>query len=345
MTEPRLNQPIFLQPVPVERVWGGNRLPALFGRPGTPGKVIGESWEVADRRDTQSLALDGALPGIALRELLERFPQPVYGQALAAQKPPCFPLLVKYIDAGTALSIQVHPDDAAAKAYDDQGKSECWVVIHAEPGATIVRGLKPGTSRTQFERALHDGHVESVLHSFTPRVGDVVAIPPGMIHALGAGLVVAEVQQNSDLTFRIHDYNRVDMNGKKRELHIEDALAVIRFDNPGDEFAGDMSADTAEPLAVTRRAGATAEHLLQGRYFDLHRYTLAPGARMTLDASPSAPRVLMAVGGAGKLGRQSITTGQTALLPAAARSMSVSNAKTAPRNLVLLVSSPTIPSS
>lgn len=342
MTEPPLNQPLFLQHIPVERVWGGNRLPLLFGRPGTPGKVIGESWELADRKEAQSVILDGAAAGTSLRELIERFPEPVYGQTLAAQAPARFPLLVKYIDAGTALCIQVHPDDASAKAYEDQGKSECWVIVHAEPGATIVRGLQPGTSRTRFECALEDGHVEAVLHTFTPRVGDVVAIPPGMIHALGAGLVVAEVQQNSDLTFRIHDYNRVDMNGKKRDLHIEDALAVIRFDDPGDEFSGDMTADTAAPLAMRRRAGVTVEHLLQGRYFDLSRCTLAPGARMALEASPAAPRVLMAVSGTGKLGRQAIKPGQTVLLPAAARSMSVSNAKTALGNLVLLVSSPTV---
>lgn len=341
MTEWRLDHPLYLQPILMERVWGGNRLPALFGRPETPGKVIGESWEVADRHQTQSIVLNGAVPEAPLRQLLEQHPEQLLGNPLSALKPAHFPLLAKYIDASGALSIQVHPDDAAAKEYHDRGKCECWVVIHAEAGAKIIRGLKPGTTRAEFEQALQQNHVEALLHSFVPRVGDVVALPPGMIHALGAGTVVAEIQQNSDLTFRIHDYNRVDFNGHRRKLHIEDALAVIRFDGHGDEFSGDMKPDTATPLHYQKRAGVTTEHLLQGRYFDLYRYTLAPGARMVLEACAAAPRILMAISGFGKLGRQGIKAGQTVLLPAATRALGVSAAKGAPGKLVLLSSSPT----
>jgi len=341
MVEARLNHPLFLQPIAMERVWGGNRLPALFGRPETPGKAIGESWEVADRGQAQSLVLNGVAPGTSLRQVLEQSPEQIYGQALAALKPARFPLLAKYIDASGPLSIQVHPDDAGAKGYDDRGKCECWVVVHAEADARIIRGLRPGTTRAQFEQALEQGQVEGLRHSFTPRAGDVVALPPGMIHALGAGTVVAEIQQNSNLTFRIHDYNRVGLNGNKRELHIEDALAVIRFDQPGDEFTGDMRQDTATPLSHHRRAGVTTEQFLQGRFFDLFRHILAPGARMVLEATPAAPRILMALSGRGKLGRQAISAGQTVLLPAAARAMTVSSAKGAPGNLILLVSSPT----
>lgn len=341
MTEQRVNQPMYLEPLLMERVWGGNLLPHLLGRPATPGKVIGESWELADRAQAQSVVLDGANPGTTLRQLMEQHADHVLGQSLAAVKPSRFPLLAKYIDAGTALSIQVHPDDDAARQYDDRGKSECWVVIHSEPGARIIRGLKPGTSRAEFEHALERGHVETVLHSFVPQTGDVVALPPGMIHAVGAGIVVAEIQQNSDLTFRIHDWNRVALNGRKRELHIEDALAVIRFDQPGDEFSGDMKTDTVTPLHRRKRAGATTEQLLQGRYFDLCRYTLAPGARMVLEACASAPRIVMALAGTGKLGRQVIKAGQTVLLPAAARAMAISAAKGSTGNLVLLTSSPT----
>jgi len=341
MIEARLNHPLFLQPIPMECVWGGNRLPALFGRPETPGKIIGESWEVADRSKAQSILLNGAAPGTTLRQLLEEHSEQVYGPALAALKPARFPLLAKYIDASGPLSIQVHPDDAGARGYDDRGKCECWVVVHADPGAKVIRGLKHGTTRAQFEDALAQGHVEGLLHSFRPCAGDVVALPPGMIHALGAGTVVAEIQQNSNLTFRIHDYNRVGLNGNKRELHIEDALAVIRFEQPGDEFSGDMRQDTVTPLSHSGRAGVTTEQLLQGRYFDLRRHILAPGARMVLEASPSAPRILMAISGHGRLGRQAISAGQTVLLPAVARAMTVSSAKRAPGNLILLLSSPT----
>jgi len=341
MIETRLSHPLFLQPIPVERVWGGNRLPSLFGRPDIPGKVIGESWEVADRSKAQSIVLDGAAPGTTLHELLKQSPVQLYGKAFAALRPAHFPLLAKYIDPSSALSIQVHPDDVAAKRYRDRGKCECWVVVHTEPGANVIRGLKPGTTRAQFEQALAQGHVEGLLHSFTPRAGDVVALPPGMVHALGAGIIVAEIQQNSDLTFRIHDYNRVDLNGNKRELHIKDALAVIRFDQPGDEFSGDMREDKAAPLSHHRHAGVTTEQLLQGKYFDLSRHTLTPGASMALEASPAAPRILMAISGRGELGRHAICAGQTVLLPAAVPELSVSAVKGAPGDLILLVSSPT----
>ncbi|MGD0088514.1 MAG: type I phosphomannose isomerase catalytic subunit [Planctomycetota bacterium] len=341
MTELRLDHPLYLQPILMERVWGGNRLPALFGRPDTPGKVIGESWEVVDRSQAQSMVLNGAVPETSLRQLLERHPEQILGQSLAALKPARFPLLAKYIDASSALSIQVHPNNASAKGYDDSGKCECWVVVHAEPGARIVRGLQPGTTREQFEQALQQNQVEPLLHSFAAQVGDVVALPPGMVHALGAGTVVAEIQQNSDLTFRIHDYNRVDFNGHKRELHIEDALAVIRFAEHGDEFSGDMRADTATPLQRRRRAGVTTEHLLQGRYFDLYRYTLASGSHTVLEAAPAAPRILMVISGSGRLGRQTIKAGQTVLLSAVARALGVSAAKGMAGSLTLLVSSPT----
>jgi len=342
MTEARLKQPLYLQPILMDRVWGGNRLPTLFGRPATPDKVIGESWELADRPEAQSAVVDSATPGVTVRQLLEQYPEQILGQALAARRPARFPLLVKYIDAGQTLSVQVHPDDQGAAAHHDRGKAECWVVVHAEPGARIIRGLKPGTTRAQLEQELTKGKVEDVLHVFEPHVGDVVALPPGMVHALGAGLIVAEVQQNSDLTFRLYDHNRVDRNGNGRKLHIAEALDAIRFDGSGSEFPGNVAADTWTPLYRRRRAGVTVEHILQGQYFDLFRYRLAPGARMALEALPTAPRVLMAIAGVGRLGRQVIKGGQTVLLPAAARAMAVSARKGASGELILLATSPTL---
>ncbi|MCY3020292.1 MAG: class I mannose-6-phosphate isomerase [Planctomycetota bacterium] len=340
MNEPRLTAPLCFQPILMERVWGGDRISALFGRHSKPGKAIGESWELVDRTEAQSVLADGAASGRTLHELVNLYSRPILGELPMTHRPFRFPLLVKYIDARTSLSVQVHPGDTVARGFNDRGKSECWVVVHAQPGAKIVRGLKPGISRGECARAVEDERVEEVLHSFTPHVGDVIALPPGMVHALGAGLVVAEIQQNSDLTFRLYDYKRPGLEGKPRQLHVAEALAVMRFGAPGDEFSGDMSRDTVVPLSARQGAGVVTEHLLQGRYFDLHRYLLAPGAEMTVAACPAAPRVLMAIAGSGRLGEAPLKAGQTVLLPAALPLLRAAADKSSPGPLVLLASRP-----
>jgi mannose-6-phosphate isomerase len=321
MMEPRLDLPLHFHPIPVERVWGGNRLPALFGRPATPHAVIGESWELVDRPETQSILANGAAIPRTLGELLRQDPRRLIGQPLAARALPRFPVLVKYIDAGTALSVQVHPDDAGARAYNDCGKAECWVVVHAEPGARIVRGLKSGVTRAAYQKAVAADRIEDVLHSFTPRVGDCIALPAGMVHALGAGLVVAEIQQNSDVTFRIHDYKRLGLDGKPRQLHAAEALGAIRFESAGDDFEGDMSADVVVPLQRPAGNGILEEHLLRGRHFDLTRFVLAAGSATTIEACPDAARVLMAIAGRGTIGGGPLHAGATLLLPAAMAAM------------------------
>ena len=323
----------------VERVWGGNRLHRLHGKNIPAGKVIGESWELADRADAQSVIAHGPFKGRTLRELLADQAEAVLGPALAAARPKWFPLLIKYVDAGEALSVQVHPDDAGAKALNDRGKSECWVVVHVEPGAKVTRGLSPGVTRADYEKAVASGQVESVLRSFTPKPGDVLAIPPGMIHAIGAGLVVAEIQQNSDVTFRIHDYNRMGLDGKPRKLHVAEALSAIRFEGSGDEFSGDMKSDTAAPHSSERRGALHLEHLLDGRFFSLERHTLSAGGQYSLRANPAAPRVLMAVSGSGMLQGQALNVGQTVLLPADLPDVSISAGA---EGLVTLISTPTV---
>lgn len=309
------NDPLFLTPLMVERVWGGNRSQSLFGKPIPSGKVIGETWELSDRPEAQSLIASGPHAGRTLRETLASDPA-ILGPSLAAHANQ-FPLLIKYVDAGTALSVQVHPDDSGAAAYNDRGKSECWVVVHAESGARVTRGLKPGTSRQQYQQAVREDRVEDVLHSFTPKVGDVIALPAGMVHAIGAGLVVAEIQQNSDLTFRIYDYKRLGLDGKLRALHVEEALTAIRFDEKFESFEGDMRSDTVSPLSRRTGDGITIEWLLRGRYFDLDRITLSSGARTRFNL-PKA-HVLMTLAGSGDIGGQPLVAGQTLLLPASAQ--------------------------
>lgn len=298
----------------VERVWGGNQLGRVFGKTIPPGKIIGESWEMCDRPEAQTIVEGGPLNGKTLREIIEKFPGEIMGRIAGAAR---FPLLVKYVDAGDALSVQVHPDDAGAKPFNDLGKSECWVVIDAAPDARIVRGLKPGVTRDIFARAVREGRVEELLHSFSPKRGDVVALPAGMVHAIGKGQIVAEIQQNSDLTFRIYDYNRPGLDGKPRKLHTAEALDVIRFDNPGGEFYGDMQRDTVLPESVEFGGGWKIEALLGGKYFDLKRISIASNSHWKLPARGNVPSVLMILGGSGTLNARDIRAGQTALLPAA----------------------------
>src|SRR5579862_48404 len=320
------DQPIFFKPIMMERVGGGNNLEALFGKKIPPGKIIGESWELSDRPEAQSVVDGGPFDGWTLRQLIEKYPREILGDLPDTGR---FPLLLKYVDAGDKLSVQVHPDDAGAKKYNDLGKSECWVIVRAEPGAKIVRGLKAGTTREAYMQAVSENHVEEVLHSFEPKVGDVVALPAGMVHAIGAGLVVAEIQQNSDLTFRIYDYGRMGLDGKPRKLHVEEALEAIRFDKLGDEFREDMRAQTVTPV----RTDPMTEHLLTGKYFDLARLTITSNLNyITLNRA----LVAMVVAGEGAFGARIVRAGTTALFSAGMERVQISVRK----KLVMLVGRP-----
>ena len=308
-------EPIFFAPVMVERVWGGNTLARQFGKEIPAGKTIGESWELCDRADAQSVVCAGKFSGRTLHSMLAEFTGEILGHLPHTGR---FPLLVKFVDAGDALSVQVHPDDNGAKILGDLGKSECWIVLNAAPGAQIVRGLKAGISRAQFAAAVSENRVDGVVHAFEPKAGDVVALPAGTVHAIGKGLLVAEIQQNSDITFRIWDYNRLGLDGKPRQLHAREALDAIRFDAPGDEFFGDMRRDTVLPERIDFDDGVLIETLLQGKYFDLRRVKMEAGAEWKLIQDGQAPQVVMLLSGSGALGRQELSAGQTGLIPAQA---------------------------
>ncbi|MBI3828939.1 MAG: class I mannose-6-phosphate isomerase [Planctomycetes bacterium] len=314
----KLGVPLFFAPVPMEKVWGGNRLGKLYGKALPAGKIIGESWELCDRSEAQTRVRGGPFDGATLAELREQAPRALLGEKLAAKRPARFPLLIKFVDAGQDLSVQVHPDDDGARklGIPDRGKTECWVVVHADPGAKIQRGLKPDVTRETFERALKDGKMEETLHFFEAAVGDVIAIPPGTIHAICAGIVLAEIQQNSDVTFRVFDYHRMGLDGKPRTMHVKESLETIRFGAPASGyFAGDMESDTVEGV-LANLGPARHEFLLKCRYFDLQRTSLEPGHQFKPLRGVDAPTVLMFLRGAGTLNGQAVSAGQTVLLPA-----------------------------
>ncbi len=221
--------PLRFTPIFRRYLWGGRRLETRLFKSLPPGDDYAESWEVVDHGQDQSVVRAGPLAGTTLRRLVQQHGPDLLGRHQPLEQ---FPLLFKFLDAHRNLSVQVHPNDrqAARQTPPDLGKTEAWVILHAEPGSTIYAGLKRGFDRAAFAREVDRGTTELCLHSFQPRVGDCLFIPAGTVHALGAGLVVAEIQQASDTTFRIFDWNRVGADGQPRQLHIEQALDVIDFD-------------------------------------------------------------------------------------------------------------------
>jgi len=237
--------PLLFQPVPLEKpFWGGSRLVSRLGKDFPPGAKIGESWEISDYPGIETSVAAGPLAGTSLRSLVENRAAEVVGDESVLQDGR-FPLLVKYIDAHETLSVQVHPGDDYAREHDrSAGKKEAWYVIHADPHAKLIRGVHTGTTREKLAKGIKDGELDPVLHAFEPKAGDVIMIPWGMVHAIGAGIVLAEIQQTSDVTYRVFDWNRVDEEGSPRELHVEKALDVIEYAPPkGDTCARKPLAD------------------------------------------------------------------------------------------------------
>lgn len=223
--------PLKFTPVYQERIWGGTGLAQEFGRK-LPSDHIGESWEISAHPNGLSLVSNGPLAGENIPQLIGDFGTAFLGVKAPSQAFERFPLLIKLLDANDQLSVQVHPGNAYALEHEGEpGKYEIWYVLSAKPGAKIVYGLKNGIDKATFQQALATGDLEACLNEIPVKAGEVYTIPPGLVHGLGAGIMVAEVQQNSDTVYRVYDYNRVDQSGKTRALHLEKALDVIRFDD------------------------------------------------------------------------------------------------------------------
>jgi mannose-6-phosphate isomerase len=212
--------PLTFQPVFKRYLWGGRRLGTVLGKPIGDGDDYAESWEVADHEHGQSIVANGPLAGTALHELVISRGRELLGRH-APQ--PRFPLLFKFLDCQRDLSLQVHPSDAAAARLDppDLGKTEAWVILDARPGSRVFAGLKQGCDPASLEGAVRTGRVDQCLHSFEAHPGQCIFIPAGTVHALGAGLLVAEIQQASDTTYRLYDWGRLGPDGQPRKLHID----------------------------------------------------------------------------------------------------------------------------
>jgi mannose-6-phosphate isomerase len=222
--------PLTFQPASKERVWGGRELERLFGKKLPPGEVIGESWEISDRPGDASVIANGPLAGKTLRWLMENHAAEILGGAKPAAAGR-FPLLCKILDAREKMSLQVHPPAGKAAALKGEPKTEMWFIADAAPDASLYVGLKRGVTRSEFEKKIVDGSVVDCFHRIPVKAGDTMFLPSGRVHAIGDGLVIFEIQQNSDTTYRVFDWNRVGLDGKPRELHIAQSLASIDFND------------------------------------------------------------------------------------------------------------------
>ena len=219
--------PLTFTPIFKERVWGGRNIERLYGKALPPDVPIGESWEISDRPGDISVVANGPLAGTTLHELVQRHGKELLGYEGAKQ----FPLLIKILDAQEKLSLQVHPPAQVAPSLGGEPKTEMWYIADATPEADLYVGLKLGATRADFERKVRDGTVAECFHRIPVKAGDVMFLPSGRVHAIGAGNVIFEIQQNSDTTYRVFDWNRVGLDGKPRELHIKESLESIDFED------------------------------------------------------------------------------------------------------------------
>lgn len=224
------------------RVWGGRSLANTFSRALPDDQPYGESWEITDREDEQSIVAAGPYAGKSLHELWTGHREELFGENLTGER---FPLLIKILDARADLSIQVHPPAHLAAKLGGEPKTEMWYIADCDPGASLYVGLKKETTPESFQNSLEEGTVADQVHAIQPSPGDSIFIPSGRLHAIGAGFLIYEIQQNSDTTYRVFDWNRVGLDGQPRDLHIEQSLASINFDDfePGmDQPDGDTLA-------------------------------------------------------------------------------------------------------
>jgi mannose-6-phosphate isomerase len=221
--------PLTFRPIFKERVWGGRNLERLYGKRLPPNVPIGESWEISDRPGDVSVIANGPLAGKDLHWLMEHHAKELLGGARPAGER--FPLLVKILDAEEKLSLQVHPPAHRAAELGGEPKTEMWYIADAKPDAELYVGLKRGVTRQEFERKIETGEVAECFHKVRVKAGDIMFLPSGRVHAIGAGLVIFEIQQNSDTTYRVFDWNRVGLDGKRRDLHIPESLASVDFED------------------------------------------------------------------------------------------------------------------
>jgi mannose-6-phosphate isomerase len=297
--------PLTFHPIFKDRIWGGREIERLYGKKLPPGRPIGESWEISDRPGDVSVIANGPLAGKNLRWLMENHATEILGGAKSATGNR-FPLLCKILDAREKLSLQVHPPANKAAELGGEPKTEMWFIADAAPGAELFVGLKRGVTRAEFEGKISDGSVAECIHRIPiVRPSDAIFLPSGCVHAIGAGLVIFEIQQNSDTTYRVFDWNRVGLDGKPRELHVAQSLASI-----------DFSSYRFRPGII--RSKSKSRLLVCSEFFNVRDWKIRNGTRRFL--KPRKLQIIAAVRGqieiSGGLETVNLSAGQFSLIPA-----------------------------
>ena len=275
--------PITFKPLYMERVWGGREFERVYHRSlPDPAQPFGESWEIVDREGEQSVVDEGPLAGKALHELWTFHREDIFGSGYESH--PRFPILIKMLDARDELSIQVHPPARLAAELGGEPKTEMWYIADCDPAAKLYVGLKQGVTKADFEKAIEDGSVEQCVHAIAPQPGDSIFIASGRLHAIGAGFLIHEIQQNSDTTYRVFDWNRLGLDGKPRQLHVAQSMASIDFDDfePAMDVPDGDNLATCEYFRTDRKslaAGETITHPEPGRFSIL---SVAEGALLSV---------------------------------------------------------------
>lgn len=299
--------PLVFVPILKQARWGGTRLGSRLGKDVALGQTCAESWEVADLVDDSSVVVGGPQDGRTLHDLVRDHNGEILGRHGGCTR---FPLLCKFLDAADRLSVQVHPDDAYAARHGFRygGKSEAWVIIEAAPGSRIFAGLRPGVDRCALRQAIQSGSVAECLDSLEVHPGDCFNIPAGTVHAIGEGIVLAEIQQTSDITYRLFDWNRTDSSGQPRPLHVEESLACVNFS---------AAAVRPETPVQLPGAGSRVEQLLRTPHFEIRRH-FGPGRSLVEDDDRF--HILMVIDGAPSVtdggAPLELSPGRTVLLPA-----------------------------
>ncbi len=302
--------PLTFTPVLKDYIWGGRNLERSFGRTLPPG-IIAESWEIAGHKDGTAIVNNGRYAGKRLTEVHAELGLDLIGsRSQWAQERGKFPHLIKLLDANSQLSVQVHPDDAYALANEgnELGKTEMWVVLQAEPGAEIILGVTKGTTPDLFRDAITEGNLEPYLHRIPVKAGDVVCVPSRSIHAILEGLVIAEIQQNSNTTYRVYDWNRL-RDGKPRPLHVDKALDVINFEQ--------VEPSLCAPKLVYDQDGMHRFRLCHNRYFVTERVEMEKGATFSGYGDGSTLEIWGVIEGSAEINETSLNSVQFTLLPAA----------------------------
>ena len=294
--------PLRFKPLYMERVWGGTGLNTYLDRELPSGNPIGESWEVVDRPEAQSVVEGGFLDGWSLNQALMEHGTFLMGPGWKKNRP--FPVLVKWLDCQQRLSLQVHPPASVASELGGEPKTENWYVAATEPDASLIVGLKDGVSKEHFKEALHEERLEECVHKFDVQPGDSILVESGRLHAIDAGNLILEIQQNSDTTYRVYDWGRVGLDGQPRQLHIEESMQCIDFND-------------FEPTPQRESESVTSPKVLADcKEFRITRHNLLTGHEMSFEAGIQ-PRLLHIVEGQlqDKASGSVLVRGDNVLLP------------------------------